>query len=74
MVVLGCRSLVLVIIIIISKFQDASSGAHELYEMKNRSRELQNPLSLAAEELHSEFHGGSSNGLTQVTRHNNKRV
>ena len=38
--------------------------------MKNRSRELQNPLSLAAEELHLEFHGGCSNGLTQVTRHN----
>ena len=59
---------------IISKFQDASSGAHELHKMKNRSRELQNPLSLAAEELHSEFHGGSSNGLARVTRHNNKRV
>ena len=42
--------------------------------MKNRSRELQNPLSLAAEELQLEFHGGCSNGLTQVTRHNNKSV
>ena len=48
---------------IISKFQDASSGAHKV---KNRSCELQNLLSLAAEELHSEFHGGCSNGLTQV--------
>ena len=57
-----------------SKFQDASSGAHELHEVKNRSRELQNLLSLAAEELHLEFHGGSSNGLTQVTSHSNKRV
>ena len=37
---------------IISKFQDASSGAHELHEVKNRSCELQNSLSLAAEELH----------------------
>ena len=57
-----------------SKFQDASSGAHELHEVKNRSRELQNSLSLAAEELQLEFHGGSSNGLTQVTSHSNKRV
>lgn len=30
-------------------------------------RELQYPLSLAAEGLHLEFHGGSSSGLTQVT-------
>ena len=53
----------------ISKFQDASFGANGIHEVKNRSRELQNALSLAAEELHLEFHGGSSNGLTQVTRH-----
>ena len=59
---------------IISKFQDASSGAHEFHEVKNRSRELQNSLSLEAEELHLEFHGGSSNDLTQVTSHSNKRV
>ena len=59
---------------IISKFHDASSGARELHEVKNRSRELQNSLSLTAEELHLEFRGGSSNGLTQVTSHSNKRV
>ena len=59
---------------IISKIQDASSGAHELHEFKNRSRELQNSQSLAAEELHLESHVGSSNGLTQARHHNNKRV
>ena len=45
-----------------------------IYEVKNRSGELQNPLSLKVEKLYTEFHGGSINGLTQVTRHNNKRV
>ena len=66
--------MVLEVIRIISKFQDVSSGMHELHEVKNRSCELQNSLSLAAEELHLEFHSGSSNGLTQVTSHSNKRV
>ena len=47
---------------------------HELHKVKNRSCELQNSLSLAAEELHLEFHDGSSNGLTQVTRHSNKSL
>ena len=59
---------------IISKFQDVSSRVHELHEVKHRSRELENPFSPAVEKLHLKSHGGSSNGLTQVTRHSNKRV
>ena len=41
------RVIVLEFTRIISKFQNASSGAHELHEFKKRSRELQNPFSPA---------------------------
>ena len=43
-----CINTVLEFTRIISKFQDASSGAHKLHELKNWSRELQNPFSPAA--------------------------
>ena len=53
---LNVLAIVLEVTRMISRFQDASSGANELHELKSRSRELQNSLSLAAaEELTCNF-------------------
>ena len=66
--------IVLEVIHIISKSREAFPGAHEFHKIYNRSRELENPVSPAREELHWKFHGGSSNGLAQVTCHNNEKI
>ena len=42
--------------------------------MNNRSRELQNPVSPGRTEYHFRSHGGSSNGLAQVTRHSGQSI
>ena len=42
--------------------------------MNNRSRELQNLVSPGRTEYHFRSHGGSSNGLAQVTRHSGQSI
>jgi len=61
--------MLLEVIHIIGKFQEAFTGMHEFHKINNWSRELQNRLSSASEEVHVQFHGGSSNGSPQVRYH-----